>query len=100
MDRFDEAKASFEQAIRLSSDFPEAHNNLGALLFHQGKVDEAMVQCQLALKLRPDYAEAHNNLGNALQQQGALEEGLRIFGKPCGLILVIPKPKTTSPRPC
>jgi tetratricopeptide (TPR) repeat protein len=43
-----------------------AHNNLGIILFAQGKVPEAMVHYEEELRLRPDYPEGHNNLGNAL----------------------------------
>ena len=56
-----------------------ARNNLGKLLFEQGKVDEAIAQFQQSLETRPDHAEAQNNLGNALLRKGQTQEALSHF---------------------
>jgi tetratricopeptide (TPR) repeat protein len=56
-----------------------AHNNLGTLLLHQGRVDEALVHFQKAVELRPDYAEAHYNLGQVLYPMGEVDEALAHF---------------------
>ncbi|MEJ2233191.1 MAG: tetratricopeptide repeat protein [Syntrophobacterales bacterium] len=50
-----------------SSNYPEAHNNLGVALARQGKMDEAVAQFEKALWLKPDYAQARKNLELALQ---------------------------------
>jgi Ca-activated chloride channel family protein len=41
---------------------PEAHYNLGNVLFKQGKYGEAITHYNRALELRPDWPEARNNL--------------------------------------
>ncbi|HVM59939.1 MAG TPA: tetratricopeptide repeat protein [Verrucomicrobiae bacterium] len=53
-----------------------AHNNLGNILAHEGKLDDAIVHFEQALQLKPDYAEAHGNLGNALYREGRIEEAI------------------------
>jgi protein O-mannosyl-transferase len=72
--RFQEAIDHYEQALRLKPDFPEAHNNLGSILFQMGNVTEAMTHYKEAVRLKPDYAGAHYNLGVALEQAGRVAE--------------------------
>jgi Flp pilus assembly protein TadD len=59
------ALESFRKAADLREDFPEAHNNLGALLNEVNDCDAARRELELAVRYAPDYAEAHMNLGNA-----------------------------------
>lgn len=56
---------SFRKAAALREDFPEAHNNLGAMLNEVNDCDGAIRELELAVKYAPDWAEAHMNLGNA-----------------------------------
>lgn len=51
-----------------------AHNNLGLLLFGEGRTDEAMAHYRAAIDVKPDDAFARNNLGRALASLGRLEE--------------------------
>ena len=71
---YDQAIASFREAVRINPSFPSPRNNLGLALLDQGAVDEAMASFREALQLKPDFPEAHYNLGRALQQQGKLDE--------------------------
>jgi tetratricopeptide (TPR) repeat protein len=50
----------------MKPDYAEAHNNLGATFYQQGRLDEAIGQYQAALRLKPDYADARKNLDTAL----------------------------------
>ncbi|SDR73228.1 tetratricopeptide repeat protein [Opitutus sp. GAS368] len=72
--RFAEAQAQYEEAVRLQPGVPEPHYNLGLALARLGRPAEASNQYEEALRLQPNYAEAHNNLGNALLAGGRLEE--------------------------
>ena len=51
-----------------------AHNNLGLLLFGEGRTDEAMAHYRAAIEAKPDDAFARNNLGRALASVGRIEE--------------------------
>ena len=57
--RLDEAKESYEQAIKLKPDYNDAHYNLGITLQKLGRLVEAKESYEQAIKLKPDNAEAH-----------------------------------------
>lgn len=56
---------SFRKAAALRDDFPEAHNNLGAMLNEVNDCDGAIRELETAVAYAPDWAEARLNLGNA-----------------------------------
>ena len=75
----------YREALRLRPDYPEAHNNLGAVCRARGERDAAAAHYREALRLRPDYPEAHYNYALLLQSMDAfggavehLEEALRL----------------------
>jgi predicted O-linked N-acetylglucosamine transferase (SPINDLY family) len=72
--RWDEAIASYQEALRLRPDFAEVHNSLGRLLFEQGRPAEALPSFQEAVHLCPDFPEAHANLGDAFHLLGRWQE--------------------------
>ena len=53
-----------------------AHNNLGNIFLHDGRMDEALEQFQKALEIEPRDALAQNNLGAALRQKGQVDEAV------------------------
>ena len=64
--RLAEAAVSYQQALRLQPDRPEAHNNLGLVYLAQNRLSEAAAQFSLALAnlvaafvLLPEHAERH-----------------------------------------
>jgi len=64
-----------------------ANNNLGLLLYNDGKIDEAITHYRQAINTEADDAEAHCNLGNALLQKGEVNEAinqlkLALVGRP------------------
>jgi tetratricopeptide (TPR) repeat protein len=65
--RLSDAIAAYEAALRINSNYVDAHNALGNALFNlPGRLPDAMAQYKSALRIDPNSAEAHNNLGNAL----------------------------------
>ena len=64
--RLADAEASFRAAIAIRPDFPEAHNNLAAVMEMTGKYPEAVQEYQRAIELRPNYTAAKNNLNRLL----------------------------------
>ncbi len=68
--RFAEAEARFQKAVRIKSDYAEAHYNLGRVRAREvGRLAEAVASYREALRRRPDYWEAQVALGRALAQQ-------------------------------
>jgi len=67
--RFAEAEARFQKAVRIKSDYAEAHYNLGRVRGRQGgRLAEAVASYREALRRRPDYWEAQVAVGRALAQ--------------------------------
>jgi Flp pilus assembly protein TadD len=73
-----EARASFEQALKLTASYPDTHpnawNNLGLLATREGRTSDAIAHFQEALRVSPDYWIALENLGNAYRQQRRWDE--------------------------
>ena len=82
---YEEAIASFEQALKFKPDKHEAWYNRGIALFNLGRWVEAIVSYDQALKIKPDDPQAWNNRGIALGNLGrnaeaiiSLEKALKI----------------------
>jgi Flp pilus assembly protein TadD len=73
-----DARASFEQVLKLTANYPDtgpnAWNNLGLLATREGRITEAIDYFQGALRLNPDFWIALENLGNAYRQQKRWDE--------------------------
>jgi tetratricopeptide (TPR) repeat protein len=59
------ALESLRKASELREDFPEAHNNYGALLAETNDCDGAIRELELAARYAPEAADVRVNLGNA-----------------------------------
>ena len=62
----------YREALRLTHEYPEAHNNLAILLKASGDLTEAAKHYREALRLRPDYPEAHYNYAKLLESRGSI----------------------------
>lgn len=71
---YQEAIASYQQAIKLNSQLSKPHNNLGLAYAASNRIADAVTEFKQAVQLRPDYAEAHYNLGVAYLQLGRKAE--------------------------
>lgn len=69
------AEIHYRQALQLEFDYPEVHNQLGALLFHQDKNDEARKEFAIAIDLKPSYLDALNNIGTVFVAGGRPDKG-------------------------
>lgn len=74
LERWDEAKASYREALAANQDFVEAHVNLGSLLARNGDFEQAAEHEEAALRLKPDAALAHADLGNIRFEQNRFGE--------------------------
>lgn len=62
------------EALKIRSDFPDAHLNMGLVLMRQGKLDEAETQLREAVRLFPDDSKASINLWILLRRKGRVAE--------------------------
>lgn len=76
-----EAIVSFEKALQLDSNFPEALNNLGVALVDEGELDRAIDSYEKALSMRPEYPAVLYNLGDALYEKGRYSEAIDKYEK-------------------
>jgi tetratricopeptide (TPR) repeat protein len=73
--RFDEARASYERALQLRADFPEALNSLGNLLMDMGWDIEARAKLAETVRIAPGFAKARLSLGLMQLKLGDWEAG-------------------------
>lgn len=86
-DQFDQAVASFRQAVSTAPDSAEAHQRLGKAMSLAGNLAGAEREMRRAIQLDPQDALAHSNLGMILGMQknyyeAALEERTAIQLEP------------------
>jgi predicted O-linked N-acetylglucosamine transferase (SPINDLY family) len=77
--KWDEALASYDEALRLRPACPEAHNNRGYVLQQLGRPADAEASYRAALALAPDSADLLNHLGAALADQGRHEQAIASY---------------------
>ena len=65
MQRYREAKKSFERAIRADRDYADAYNNLGVVFYESRKYSAAVKQYRLAIARDDTSASFFSNLGAA-----------------------------------
>ena len=75
LDRFDEARASYDRALQIQPQFPGALNSMGFLLQDIGLIEEARSCFEKALMLAPEMAMARLNLGMAQLKLGDFANG-------------------------
>jgi len=74
-----QAEQIYRQVLQANPASPEAHNNLGNVLSHQGRPQEAIASFREALRWRPDLPEVHFNLGNTLNQMGNVQGAVACY---------------------
>src|SRR6202140_2553380 len=66
MQRYREAKKSFDQSIKLDRKFADAYNNRGVVLYEERKYGAAVKEYRRAIAIDGDSASFFSNLGAAL----------------------------------
>ena len=79
MGRFEEAVASYLQALELAPDTHDARVALATCYQALGMVEEALTACETVLAADPGNAEAHWNRSLLLLLQGDYQEGWREY---------------------
>ncbi|MEZ7951347.1 MAG: tetratricopeptide repeat protein [Halioglobus sp.] len=74
--QYDNAIASFTQAVRLKPDYAEAYNNLGAACHDVGRYDDAVFGYSKAIEHDAGFFEAYCNLGSALAESGRPKDAI------------------------
>jgi tetratricopeptide (TPR) repeat protein len=77
----DSAERSFNWALMLSPNYPEATMNLALLKLKQGDSSAAVSLLQKVVSISPDYGDAYFNLGMTLNRLGRTEEAEPAFEK-------------------
>jgi tetratricopeptide (TPR) repeat protein len=76
---YEEAIASYDNALKLKPDKHEAWYNRGNALGNLGRLEEAIASYDNALKFKPDDPDALYNRGSALFNLGRLEEAIASY---------------------
>lgn len=73
------AEAALKAALAADVMYGPAHNNLGKVYYHQGKLYLAAWEFQYAAKLMPNQPEPKNNLGLVFEAAGKLDDAVTSY---------------------
>ena len=79
MQQLDNARKSYEQAVRLKPDYAEAINNLGTVYYAKKSFGRATRYYQRALKYAPKSASIYSNLGTAYFARKKYKEAMETY---------------------
>jgi len=79
MQRWPDAKKSFEQAIHADREYSDAYNNLGVIYYIGKKYNKAIDRYNKAIKYRDDAASYYSNLGAALFSKKEFEKSVLAY---------------------
>lgn len=81
LDRYQEAIADYDAAIKKDATFAEAHLNKGMVYWHNGNYGEALPCFSEAIRIDPNYVEALTNRGAAYRKTGDIELAISDYSK-------------------
>ncbi len=81
MQRYREAKKTFEKAIKADRKFADASNNLGVVYYEERRYGPAVKQYRRAIAIDPTSASFYSNLGAALFSKKEFEPALQAYQK-------------------
>ena len=85
LERFEEAEAFAERALRIDASSDATHYNYGTVLKHNNKLEQAIAAFDAALAINPRHVKALNNRGAAYSQLERYEEALADFDRALAL---------------
>jgi len=81
MQRYREAKKSFEQSIKADRKYADAYNNLGVVMYEGKKFGAAVKQYRKAIAIDATSASFYSNLGAALFSKKEFEPAVQAYQK-------------------
>jgi len=81
MQRYRDAKKSFERSIKANRKFADAYNNLGVVLYEEKKYGAAVKQYRKAIAIDSGSASFYSNLGAALFSKKEFEPAVLAYQK-------------------
>jgi tetratricopeptide (TPR) repeat protein len=81
MQRYRDAKKSFEQSIKADHGYADAYNNLGVVYYEQGRYGPAVKQYRRAIAVDGTSASFYNNLGAAFFARKEIEQAVTSYQK-------------------
>ena len=81
-----DSETLFHHTLSCTRDNFLIENNLGSVLWHEGRTTEAIDHVLSALSINPASADAHNNMGTILWNQGRRAEAIACFKKALELL--------------
>jgi tetratricopeptide (TPR) repeat protein len=85
LERFGEAEAFAERALRIDASSDATHYNYGTVLKHNNKLEPAIAAFDAALAINPRHAKALNNRGAVYSQLERHEEAIADFDRALAL---------------
>jgi protein O-mannosyl-transferase len=79
--RLPDARGPVMEALRLNSNYPEAHINLATILRLNGQSAESEREYQTALRLQPANPDGHAGYGALLVREGRWRDAIREFSE-------------------
>jgi tetratricopeptide (TPR) repeat protein len=79
MQRWPEARKSFENAMRSDREYSDAYNNLGVIFYIGKKYGKAIDRYNKAIQLKEDTASYYSNLGAALFSKKQFEKSAAAY---------------------
>jgi len=83
---FDEAEATYEDALKADPADPRAHHGRARTLTARSRFDDALVEAQEAVRLAPREAEFHHDLGVVYERQYRFDDAAAAFGNYVNLL--------------
>jgi len=75
----EKSESTFQQAIKLKTDYWAGYNDLGVFYFRQGRYDDAIAQFQQVIVHTPDNYRGYNNLGGIYYLLQRWQEAQQMF---------------------